>query len=498
MIPVILLLGPQRYFSHGPFTPLTCAITSTPRNHTFAPLNPDLPYDSTWERNINVTVPGCQTYPLHGYAIAEMEHLMRAFLHNFKVGDEVGAQLVAYIDGKKVVDVAGGYKYWGKQVPYNEDDLQLVFSTSKSVTSLIVAWMVDHGYVDYDEKVVTYWPEFGQGNKSDVSISDVLGHRSGVTWVDEPVSPKVALDADALATIIERQPHNFKGETVQAYHAVTRGWILNEIIRRVDPAHRGASDILSQDILPTVAAKISEAGGIPPEFYFGVPDSELPRVTPLIGPPIPWFLYHLLLPARMQRDPVPSVMADAVLSRSSPPHKSLIKSFKTNLMKGIWPYSYNDPDILKGKNGLSYGGVTNARSIGTLAAYLAGNGTFNGHTLLSASTLATALEQLPQMEDSVVGFPISFTKGGWGKFDFFGLDMEGKVISPRTIGGWYGWMGSGGSMMFFHPQRNLAFTYVMNGARPGSLGDRRCRDLLRAFLEAYEAMEDRKIATASE
>ncbi|KAI8807022.1 beta-lactamase/transpeptidase-like protein [Cladochytrium replicatum] len=489
MIPVILLLGPHRYFSHGPFTPLTCAITSTPKNHTFAPLNPNQPLDSTWNASINVTIPGCQTYPLKGFAIAEMEHLMRAFLHNFKVGDEVGAQLVAYVDGKKVVDVAGGWKYWGKEVPYESDDLQLVFSTSKSVTSLIVAWLVDRGVLDYNEKVTAYWPEFGQGNKSDVLLSDVLGHRSGVSWVDELVDPKIALDAEKLAKIIERQPHNFGGVTTQGYHAVTRGWILNEIVRRADPSHRGASDILSQDILPSIPATESEPR---PEVYYGVPDSVLPRVTPLIGLPIPWFAYHLILPANMQRDPIPSVMTQTLLHRTSPAHRALLNSFKTPY--GIWPYSYNDPDILKGKNGLSYGGITNARSIGLLAAYLAGNGTFNGHTLVSASTLASARELLPRMDDDIVGFPVSFTRGGWGKFEMYGLDSKGDVISPRTVGGWYGWAGSGGSMMLFHPEKNLAFAYVMNGAKLGSMHDRRCKDLVRAFLEAYEAMEDRKAA----
>ncbi|KAI8807027.1 beta-lactamase/transpeptidase-like protein [Cladochytrium replicatum] len=477
LVPVLLFLIPQWYFSHGPFTPLSCVYTTRAPNHTFA-MTPGAS-DPDWRENIDLVIPGCQSYPLKGFAIAEMEHLMHAFYHNFEVGDEIGAQLVAYVDGKKVVDVVGGWKDLNRKEQYQPDSLQLVFSTSKSVESIIIAWLVERNLLNYNEKVSAYWPEFGQGNKSDVLLSDVLGHRAGVTWVDEPVTPQIALEAEKLAKIIEKQPHNFGGVRSQAYHAVTRGWILNEIVRRVDPARRGMSEILRDDILPTIPEKVSDTQR--PEFYFGVPQSELSRVAPIIGPPLPWYLYHMFLPESMQRDPIPPVMTEVFLKTKSVGHKAAVKSFKTT---GIWPASFQHPDVVIGSNSLSYGGFSNARSIGLLAAYLAGNGTFNGNTILSAETLAKALQPLPEYSDPVLGVPVIFTSGGWGKFDNF---WEGTYGSAAR--GWYGWMGSGGSMMYFNPRHNLAFAYVMNGARPGGYIDRRCRDLMKAFIEAYQAIE---------
>ena len=48
--------------------------------------------------------------------------------------------------------------------------------------SIIISSLVSEGLIDYHEKISTYWPEFGQGGKEEVKVSDLLGHRAGVAW----------------------------------------------------------------------------------------------------------------------------------------------------------------------------------------------------------------------------------------------------------------------------------------------------------------------------
>ncbi len=102
-----------------------------------------------------------------------------AFLSNFAAGRECDAQCCVYARGRCVVDVwasAAGSRNAG----YNGDSLQIVCSSTKSLSALAVASLVDRGLIRYGDGVVDAWPEFGKYRKEGVTVADVLRHESGM------------------------------------------------------------------------------------------------------------------------------------------------------------------------------------------------------------------------------------------------------------------------------------------------------------------------------
>ena len=98
---------------------------------------------------------------------------------------EVGASCCVFHEGKKVVDIWGGYIDREMTVPWQSDTLINVYSTTKGMGSLAVAILFDEGLIDYDEKVITYWPEFGAEGKQDVTVAQLLSHQAGLCGVDQ-------------------------------------------------------------------------------------------------------------------------------------------------------------------------------------------------------------------------------------------------------------------------------------------------------------------------
>ena len=105
------------------------------------------------------------------------EPVKELLARNFASQIEYNAQLCVFHKGKKIIDI------WGSGIgdnTYGPDTLQTVFSSTKSVTAIVIAVGVDRGFLDYNQKVTTYWPEFGTNGKGDVTLADVLRHEAGL------------------------------------------------------------------------------------------------------------------------------------------------------------------------------------------------------------------------------------------------------------------------------------------------------------------------------
>ncbi|KAF0540867.1 beta-lactamase/transpeptidase-like protein [Gigaspora margarita] len=219
---------------------------------------------------------GCLDPKVHGYVAPEFIDVKKIFTGHFENGGEVGSSVATYYNGKLVVDLHGGYADLETMREYNMDTLQLVFSSTKVLTSIMIAYLVDRGLLSYDEKISKYWPEFAQGNKENVTLLDLVNHRAGVTYLDTQVTKSELEDLDKLAKILAAQPHAFDGVPLRAYHAATRGWYLNEIVRRVDPKHRTIGQIVSEEILKQYDL----------EFYLLLPQNLSSRVATFYHAPI--------------------------------------------------------------------------------------------------------------------------------------------------------------------------------------------------------------------
>ena len=167
-----------------------------------------------------------------------------AFRRNFSSGKEIGAAVAVYRDGRKVVDLWGGFRNGHTQAPWQKDTIVNVFSTTKGVASLAVAVAASRGLIDYDAAVAEYWPEFAQAGKGAVTVRQLLGHQAGLVAIKPPLTLSDLADPEKLSVTIAKQAPAWPPGTRHGYHAVTLGWYESELIRHVDPQRRHARPVL--------------------------------------------------------------------------------------------------------------------------------------------------------------------------------------------------------------------------------------------------------------
>ena len=177
----------------------------------------------------------------------------------------------AYHRGRKVVDLWGGVADETTGRPWNEDTMAVVFSTTKGVTAICAHKLAQEGKLDLDAPVAKYWPEFAQSGKEDIPVSYLLSHRAGLAWVDGEMTPEEAFAWEPVIAALEAQAPHWEPGTEHGYHATTYGWLVGEVIRRVTGKSVGTY----------FRSEIAEPLGL--DFWIGLPESEEPRVAPLVG-----------------------------------------------------------------------------------------------------------------------------------------------------------------------------------------------------------------------
>jgi CubicO group peptidase (beta-lactamase class C family) len=185
-----------------------------------------------------------------------------AFRRNFTQYGEVGAACAVYKDGRKVVDLWGGYRDERTGSPWEEDTLVYWASATKGMTAMALLVAHSRGWLDFDEPVATYWPEFAQNGKESITLRHTLSHQSGLAALDRRLDLATAADLEARAALLAAQRPLWQPGTRQGYHAWTFGWCEGEVLRRVDPQGRSLGRFFADE----VAAPL----GI--EFYIGLPD----------------------------------------------------------------------------------------------------------------------------------------------------------------------------------------------------------------------------------
>ncbi len=172
----------------------------------------------------------------------QVEKLYRTAVHP-------GITLVVRRQGKIVIKRAVGCVrgnepgHPGPQHPLHPDAPQCLFSASKAVTALLVFKLIDDGKLSLDDRVSQYIPEFAQGGKGHITVLDLLTHRAGVPFIPpEHKDPEILRDFDRAVQLICAAESQDGGRRIQSYHALTGGFIIGELIRRI-------GDIELQDAL---------------------------------------------------------------------------------------------------------------------------------------------------------------------------------------------------------------------------------------------------------
>jgi len=174
---------------------------------------------------------------VHGYVGSGFEGVRRTFADNFTRRRELGGACCIYRGGEKVVDLWGGSRNRQTGAPWEYDTMVIVYSATKGLAAMTLALAHSRGWLDYDEYVCTYWPEFAQHGKERITVRQLLAHQAGLFAFDEPVDRAVVADLDRLALVLARQKPAWEPGTRQAYHALTLGFYEGELLRRVDPLH---------------------------------------------------------------------------------------------------------------------------------------------------------------------------------------------------------------------------------------------------------------------
>ena len=219
-------------------------------------------------------MPATVSAVVEGHVSPGFEFVRDTFEENFVQRGEQGGACCAYVRGEKVVDIWGGLRNKVTHEPWERDTMVVVHSASKGLAAMTLAIAHSRGWLDYDERVATYWPEFAQNGKQDITVRQLLAHQAGLFAFDEPVDVSVVADPDRLAEVMARQRPAWEPGTRQAYHALTLGFYEGELLRRIDPRHRTLGRFFHDEI----ATPLSE------EVYIRlpkqVPNSRLATLAP--------------------------------------------------------------------------------------------------------------------------------------------------------------------------------------------------------------------------
>lgn len=234
-----------------------------------------------------------------------------AFLENFTRREELGGACCVYRQGEKVVDLWGGIRNKATGEPWQEGTMVLVHSTTKGLAAMTLAVAHLRGWLDYEERVCTYWPEPAQAGKDKVTVRQLLAHQAGLHAFDELVDRKVVADLDRLAVVMARQKPILEPGVQQAYHAITLGFYESELLRRIDPQHRNLGQFFQDEIAMPLTL----------DFYIRLPETTSnSRLAKLEQPS--HFARLLGFPVRLQLD---------VLNRRSHLYRSLVANPSTDL-----------------------------------------------------------------------------------------------------------------------------------------------------------------------
>ena len=366
-----------------------------------------------------------------GLCEPRFERVQEAFESNFREHDEIGAAVAVAVDGELVVDLWGGFQDAAKTTPWTRDTIVNVWSIGKAITAICLLQLVDRGQVELDAPVARYWPEFANAGKAGVTVRTLMAHKAGLQAVAKPLPPGYNLtNWEGMCDALAAQEPWWDPGTNFGYHTNTYGFLLGEIVRRVDG--RTIDRYLQEEI----------TGPLGVDFHFGFgPELDL-RVAdwvPYVRSPEentdrPW----------LEVDPktVTGVELGRLLAYRNPPAKPDAGTNSREWRASVYP---------------STSGHANARAVATIFGALSTeNGSWHGQHILDPAIRDDAIQIHADGEDAVLGRPNRFGLG----FQLTNPGIRPLGTGPRSFGHY----GNGAVLGFADPDGHVAFGYVCNRA----------------------------------
>ena len=356
------------------------------------------------------------------------ERLKPLFLENFEKFGELGAAVSIWQDGKPVVDLYGGLCDARHEKPWEADTLVLVWSATKGIGSACVLHLLQERRIGIDRTVAEFWPEFAQAGKEKITLAQLLSHQAALCSVDARVD---VLDYSAVIRALEAQKPLWPPGTAHGYHARTFGFLLDELVRRID------GRTLSQYWREVFAQPLSL------DFWIGLPAEENSRVASVYA-------------AKSGRPPEPKnrqsgsdfyvdLVTPGTLSR-----KTFSSPYGLQSVSGM-----NTPDV-RAQPIVSFGGIGSASALAKFYSMLANRGELDGRTFFSEETIAWMTTTLADGMDRVFQIPTAFSAG----FMKDPRNARRRLFGPSAKA--FGHPGAGGANAFADPEKRISFAYVMN------------------------------------
>lgn len=385
---------------------------------------------------------------VQGVCAEGFEGVQAEFERNFTERGDVGASLAVSLDGEFVVDLWGGDADAGGDRPWEQDTLVNVYSTSKGLTALCAHLLAERGELDLDAPVARYWPEFARAGKAEIPVRWLLSHRAGLLGPRKRLADKETYDWELTTEALAAAEPWWEPGTQQGYHAVSFGFLVGEVVRRITGVSLGT--FLRTEITEPLGA----------DLFIGTPESEQARCADMLGLDGPGL-------------GVPGVPKHALGSLDEHPLAAFAVAMNYLPIGDVNSAECRSAEIPAAN------AQANARGLAAVYRALA-----NGE-LVGPGTLATMREQQSGYgeTDHVLGALVS---GGlpfsWGTG--YMLNTAGN-FGPNP--GTFGHGGAGGSLAFADPENRVSYAYAMNkfgGSTTG--GDVRNLRLVEAVYAALD------------
>lgn len=370
-----------------------------------------------------------------GFCDERFSRVRDEFAKNFTERGDVGACFAATLEGEFVVDLWGGYQDSAASEPWKEDTIINVYSTTKTMTFLCALLLADRGALNFEAPVAEYWPEFAVNGKGNVRVRHLLSHSAGLPGFSRPLATDELYDWDLCCNDLAAQESWWEPGTQSGYHAITQGYLIGEVVRRITGKSLGT--FFREEVAAPLEA----------DFQIGLDPADFPRVAELIE----------------AVEPAPLLEMDP----ASIPGR--VFSGMDSTVDAVNSSAWRQAEIPAAN------GHGNARSVVRAQTPMANGGGAFGVTLLSAAGCAVALEPQTDGVDLVLGLPIRFAMG-------YALPTEAIPISPNPNTLWWG--GAGGSTIVVDTDQRLCFSYVMNQMDNYIVGDPRGMSLATAVYES--------------
>ncbi|VDN55606.1 unnamed protein product [Dracunculus medinensis] len=404
-----------------------------------------------------------RNYSMHidGDCDSRFNAVKQTFSENFTSRlESEGAAFAVYLNGEKIVDLWGGYADSSSKRKWKDDTVSVLFSTTKSISAICIAVLVDRGLLNYKDLISKHWPEFGQNGKENITIEQLLSHQAGLAYTDCPIEEIDVKDHNRISKIFENQVPNWTPGQKMGYHMLSIGFLSDQLVRRVDPKKRSLSAFFEEEIvIPNgLDLRIGTSPALEHRVARLAHTSKFAAAREILEyPVILKFLWNMFGASQN------NFFWNAINRRNSQSQQLLNKITSNFAWLGNDVIFLNNPDI-RSLDIPAATGVGTARSLAKLHSLIATG------DLLKESTVDQLLK--PDICDE---FDIVLT--------FRHSRGKGFMYTKNPKGQWmFGHPGMGGQNVKVDIKNKVAFAYICNGLKCGA------EDYTMTFMRLQKAL----------